>query len=406
MRLAAPGVNAGGVVVDAVPAALRELPQWVGWRPQARPGKPKSAKIPVNPHTGRPADPTDPKTWGTFDRVLSLVAEQAVFGIGFVFVAGGDFAGVDLDQCRNPKTDRLDMWAEEIVAQVNSYTEVSPSGSGIKAFVRGRLPGRRSRRGKVELYDVNRYFTVTGWRLDGAPADVRPAQPALDSLYHELFNREPVAATPATAPPVVALPDDEALVRRAMRARNGAKFRRLWCGDTTGYATMSEATAALVALLAFWTGPDAGRVERLMRQSGLGRAKFDERRRETTWINYVITTTLPTVTRFYTPNEALITTGGVCSGKRRRGRHDAGERQRRLLAHVAGLQRRFGGRAVHLSNEDAAAVVGAAPATAGRDLQKLLSDGRLILAYEGGYKKGAHEYAVADPPASRARAAA
>src|SRR5690348_1643916 len=74
-------------------------------------------------------------------------------------------------------------------------------------------------------------------------------------------------------------PDAEVL-RRALAAPNGAKFRALWNGDLTGYTDLhsgqpnpSSADFALVRLLVYWTNGDAAQVERLFRQSGLYRPK-------------------------------------------------------------------------------------------------------------------------------------
>jgi putative DNA primase/helicase len=73
---------------------------------------------------------------------------------------------------------------------------------------------------------------------------------------------------------------DAELVNRAMSAANGEKFSRLWAGDTSWYATASnegrsEADLALCSLLAFWCGPDEERIDRLFRESGLYREKWE-----------------------------------------------------------------------------------------------------------------------------------
>jgi len=70
--------------------------------------------------------------------------------------------------------------------------------------------------------------------------------------------------------------DDSEVLERAKAAANGEKFRRLWRGSTAGYPSQSEADMALCALLAFWTGGDATQMDRLFRESGLLRPKWDE----------------------------------------------------------------------------------------------------------------------------------
>jgi primase-polymerase (primpol)-like protein len=92
-------------------------------------------------------------------------------GIGFVLTPDDPFAGIDLDHCRDPETGEIEPWASEIVDRFQSYTEISPSGAGIRIFIRGTLPAGKGRhRGRVEVYDRGRFLTVTGQRLEGSRA--------------------------------------------------------------------------------------------------------------------------------------------------------------------------------------------------------------------------------------------
>lgn len=163
---------------STIPADLKALPQWVAWRYEERDGDP--TKVPINPKTGQRADATDPATWGTLDEAVSRAAKGGLPGIGFVFSAEDPYAGVDLDKCRDPQTGRLDEDAAAIVAGLDSYTEASPSGTGVHVIVRGRVPGSRKRSGGVEIYDHDRFFTITGERLPDAPQTVNDRQLALD----------------------------------------------------------------------------------------------------------------------------------------------------------------------------------------------------------------------------------
>lgn len=70
---------------------------------------------------------------------------------------------------------------------------------------------------------------------------------------------------------------DDALIAKAMCAKNGQRFTDLWNGKTAAYKSQSEAELALCGFLAFWTRKDAFRIDCLYRKSGLHRAKWDER---------------------------------------------------------------------------------------------------------------------------------
>src|SRR5262245_2213980 len=129
----------GNVRWQTLPDELRDERQWVTWAYRPRPaGKP--AKVPLSPVTGKSASPTDPRTWGRLGSALTMCQERQLAGVGFVFSPDDPYTGIDLDVCRDPDTGRLDPWAAETVARFNTYTEVSPSGTGVKLILRARLP--------------------------------------------------------------------------------------------------------------------------------------------------------------------------------------------------------------------------------------------------------------------------
>ncbi len=160
------------VLAAQVPAQLVAMLQWVGWDWVWDAARGEWAKVPRHPRTGGHASATNPGAWTDFDTALAAMTRHAWAGIGFVVTRDDPFTGVDLDRCRDPRTGALDAWAAEIVAALNSYTEVTPSGTGVRVWVIGTLIGRLpdgkegTRRGPVEIYSGSRYFTVTGHRLD------------------------------------------------------------------------------------------------------------------------------------------------------------------------------------------------------------------------------------------------
>jgi len=263
--------------------ALEELqarPQWVCWRSLRQQGK--LTKIPYNAATGKYAESDNPQTWASYAQVIQTQRARRYDGIGYMFHR--DYTGVDLDHCVNPDGS-IDPWAQAYLDQLKSYAEYSPSKMGIHILVRGTIPGGLRRRvsdaphpeAAIEMYCEKRYFTITGVHVEGTPTTIE-ACPALASLHAALTAPKPSqAARQQYAPPVgdVAA-SDEALLEKAMHAKNGASFRTLWQGDMFGYASQSEAELALCNLLAFWTGKDAYRMDRLFRRSGLyRREKWD-----------------------------------------------------------------------------------------------------------------------------------
>ena len=169
---------------DAIPAELKSRPQWLNWR--LIPGENgQRTKVPTSPEMGQSIDPLDPANWRGFDDALRSLGSDYADGIGFVFSEDDPFAGVDLDHVLDPETGEIETWALEVVESLDSYTEVSPSGTGLHVIIKGELPGSRNRRGKIEMYDSGRFFSVTGERYPSTPRQPRDRQADLDAVYAE-----------------------------------------------------------------------------------------------------------------------------------------------------------------------------------------------------------------------------
>ncbi len=154
---------------SAVPKELCERPQWVVWRLEDRDGKP--TKVPYCAGTGRHASSADAATWVPYDDAVRAAMNGTYSGIGFVLSKDDPYTGIDLDHVRDPVTGEVDPVAMRIVERLNSYTEVSQSGTGLHVLVQATLPGpgRRTRLvgalrddAQIEMYDSGRYFVMTG----------------------------------------------------------------------------------------------------------------------------------------------------------------------------------------------------------------------------------------------------
>jgi len=265
---------------DKIPPELKDRPQWVVWRLETRDGKP--TKIPysaANPK--RKAKANVPTTWGTYDQAVKAYAAGGFSGIGFEFSADDPFTGIDLDHPKDSETGETKECALKIIQGLNSYTELSPSGTGFHIWVKGKLPPGRNRKGNVEMYFSGRYFTITGHHLEGTPATIELRQAELEALHLAIFGKPEEATRPAPPPPAKAASQapgpgalsDQEIIDKVCRTPKGAG---LWRGDTSEYGgDHSTADLALCGLLAFWTGPDPASIDRLFRQSGLFREKWE-----------------------------------------------------------------------------------------------------------------------------------
>ena len=269
---------------DGIPQELKDLRQWVCYRIEERHGKP--TKIPYRTdRAGRGnAKSNDPSTWHTFDEVVEAAAKpiNKFDGIGFVLSESDPYVFIDLDHV--VADGEIEPWAREAIERVDSYTEYSQSGTGIHIIARAKKPGPRCRthsRPQFEIYDDVRLVVFTGRLWDKSPAQINDAQQAVNEMYFGVFGENPrnvpQKETTRNARPIGK--SDPVIIEEALSATNGEKFRRLWNGNTGEYnGDASAADMALCCLLAYRTEKDPTRMDRLFRESGLMRDKWDERR--------------------------------------------------------------------------------------------------------------------------------
>jgi primase-polymerase (primpol)-like protein len=174
-----------------VPGALRDIPHWVNWRYVTRQGK--QTKVPVTPGTGEWARTTDPSSWSTYQHALQW--SPGTSGIGFVLTRDARITGIDLDNVL--LTNRLHSDVRWLIDALDSYTEISPSGNGLRIFVRAQkntarcssawpVPGM-----SIEMYDGGRFLTVTG-RIYERRRPLRRVQRKLDTICEQILGIEEI----------------------------------------------------------------------------------------------------------------------------------------------------------------------------------------------------------------------
>lgn len=159
------------VLPEGIPDELKQIQQFVVWKIDSRGGSP--TKLPFQ-KSGILAKSNDPDTWMSYEQALKLYSLGSWAGIGFMFHADDPYCGIDLDGCRDQETGEVNEWARSIIDRFSTYSEVSPSGTGVKMWVKGGWPfaGHRQilkdvptiegKTAAIEVYDSVRYFALTG----------------------------------------------------------------------------------------------------------------------------------------------------------------------------------------------------------------------------------------------------
>ena len=261
---------------ENIPQEIKLLDQWVNWKSVERDGKVTKPPFQVN---GKFAESNNPKTWNSFFAVEKAVGHFD--GIGFVLTEDDPFVAIDFDKCYCPAFKIIDPAIEQHIKSINTYTEISPSGRGLRSLLRGLLPVDGKKNGRVEVYQARRYVTITGHRLPDYPVSIESRQAELETFCQKAFpeKAEDPKQTPANArqgsQPLNG--DWRDRLQAAFNSKNGADIRRLYNGDHAGYPSQSEADLALCDYLAFWFSGDSGSIDRAFRESKLFRKKWDEK---------------------------------------------------------------------------------------------------------------------------------
>ncbi|MHB2208650.1 AAA family ATPase [Methylobacterium sp. CM6257] len=161
---------------------LRTLPHWVAWDYFWKEKKSKWDKPPLNARTGQFGSSTDPETWTSYDVAANRASRDGLPGVGFVLTKDRPLSGIDLDGCRDRETGKIQAWAQVVVDFAETYTEISPSGEGLRLIVKGKANCVVNHPAGVEIYADGRYLTITGQHVPGTPTEIREAPRSLAYL--------------------------------------------------------------------------------------------------------------------------------------------------------------------------------------------------------------------------------
>lgn len=263
--------------IDNVPEEMKQQKNWVAWILKANRNNPaRMDKIPVNAVTKEFAQSDNPETWCKFEIALEYALKNRLNGIGFMLKP--PFVGVDIDHCIDEQGN-LSPLAQEVVAKLDTYAEISPSGTGLHLFCRGELPPKDRKNSDLglEVYTEGRFLTFTANKLPTASVELADRHEEIKYIHSKYLAKPEAPKKERTITMPSFLAESEIIVK-ALNSKNGDQFNDLHNGNWQAhYSSQSEADLGFCNMLAFWTGADGQVMDSLFRQSGLYRDKWDKK---------------------------------------------------------------------------------------------------------------------------------
>lgn len=167
-------------MLNDIPIELRELNQWVCAS--------KSSKAPMRTWERKGARISCPDDWDCFDNAVKSVELGNYDNVGFVMNDNG-YVIIDIDDCF---TDGgMTELAEEVASMLDSYTEISRSGTGLHIVVKGDIPfeGRNNHLKGIEIYKSKRYIIMTG-NMFYLNRDIEERQEEINKILDKFFSDE------------------------------------------------------------------------------------------------------------------------------------------------------------------------------------------------------------------------
>jgi len=283
-------------VLPFVPTELKVKPNWVRWKLEQANGR--LTKVPYQLN-GNKASSTDPATWGTYEAVVKGAVIDETQGIGIM--TDGSFVGFDLDGCRNPTTGEITEWAKRVIGLLSTYCEITPSSTGVRVYALGELPDGARRfslavsagfgdKVGIETYSEQRYFTITGNRLNETStlqsSNVQQAYELCAQISRQFPSDKRKSATSFQSndsnsssvsfePAAGSLTSKFAVLMYGTIDSSRPFVIEDEYGSRVSAPSQSEADMALATLLAMKHGENAEAIDSDFRESALYRPKWD-----------------------------------------------------------------------------------------------------------------------------------
>jgi len=298
-----------------IPDELKREKRWCLYKIIVRDRK--NTKMPIMPN-GKPAKSNDRKTWHSFDDCMDALCKNQGTGLGFFL--GDGYIGIDIDKVSDEIMEySMDFNAASMTADflrgIYTYAEISPSKTGLHFIGKGKVPGERKRYKNLEIYDRDRFFTITGNILkDKDRSKIVNINQELLPLYKTYMPRIDygeskvgrINLSPSSLADKNRFSQDDILnilFNRRYFNYSGEDLRQIYNGNYQNYFnSRSEADFFMLGRLLYYTA-DVEKSISLMENSGLKRNKWYKRRGSTDYIHYIADRAMNGISKFYDWNK-------------------------------------------------------------------------------------------------------
>ena len=298
-----------------IPDELKREKRWCLYKIIVRDGK--NTKMPIMPN-GKPAKSNDRKTWHSYMDCIDALCKNQGTGLGFFL--GDGYIGIDIDKVSDEIMEySINFNAASMTADflrgISTYAEISPSKTGLHFIGKGKVPGERKRYKNLEIYDRDRFFTITGNILkDKDRSKIVNINQELLPLYKTYMPR--IDSVEGKAGRINLIPSSLAdknrfsqddilniLFNRRYFNYSGEDLRQIYNGNYQNYFnSQSEADFFMLGRLLYYTA-DVEKSISLMENSGLKRNKWYKRRGSADYIHYIADRAMNGISKFYDWNK-------------------------------------------------------------------------------------------------------
>lgn len=295
---------------ENIPSELKQEKRWCLYKMIQRNGK--NTKLPLMPN-GKPAKSNDKTTWNSYEDCIAALNRNIGDGLGFML--GDGYIGIDIDKVSDEvfeymQNKNANSMTANFLREISTYAEISPSKTGLHFIGKGKVPGERKRYKNLEIYDKDRFFTVTGNVIkDRDRNKVINIDSELNPLYEKYMPKINVINSENKRNQITTfLKDDQDIVEklfdRGYFSYTGEDLRQIYYGNYEIYFnSQSEADFFMLQRLLYYTA-DVEQAISFMENSGLKREKWYKKRAGTDYIHYIANKAISSMNRFYDWNRS------------------------------------------------------------------------------------------------------